>query len=197
MTTANALKSDIATCTITGDTLAEPLVIRMHRLHILIGQISAIRTIMAIFRDQRNVMLPRYSFSSSVASGVTQLQYDLAVDGTSSKRPEFLNSLRFATSDIAEDSHFSEMSEIVNDLRMMVYEGQNLRNLWYLAYTMSPYLVDHFSPHEVTIVGKVGTELRARNLADVTALGKFGSAFTLGEIWSSMGDEWLLTDGAT
>jgi len=55
--------------------------------------------------------------------------------------------------------------------------------------TQSPYLLDHFNPEEVFIVGRIGRETRVRNLTEKSEIEDvrryLEEGGTLGEAWYS------------
>jgi hypothetical protein len=63
--------------------------------------------------------------------------------------------------------------------------------------THSPYLVDLFQPEEVTLCVKdENGDVRVRQFSDIEKVRKQSKVFTMGEIWTGVGDVDLANDQA-
>ncbi|HVX84922.1 MAG TPA: ATP-binding protein [Phycisphaerae bacterium] len=85
--------------------------------------------------------------------------------------------------------HPGRLKEVMTILRELVAEQGHTQ---VVMTTHSPYLVDLFKPEEVTLCqkGEDGA-VKVTRLSDSAAVRKQMDVFTLGEIWTSEGDEAL------
>jgi predicted ATPase len=86
--------------------------------------------------------------------------------------------------------HPARLGEVLNVLRSLVTQQAQTQ---LLLTTHSPYVVDLFSPDEVTLcVKQPGGAISARTLSESETVRSQIDVFTLGEIWTSEGDDQLL-----
>jgi predicted ATPase len=85
--------------------------------------------------------------------------------------------------------HPSRLKEVLQILRELVSEQSHTQ---VLMTTHSPYVLDAFSPEEVTLCKK-GDDgaVKVHRLSDVKAVREQLDVFSLGEIWTAEGDEAL------
>lgn len=82
--------------------------------------------------------------------------------------------------------HVRALKELVSMLRELTKTGQ----LRLLMTTHSPYLLDHLSPEEVCIVTRNDSgDSRLTTMSEFPELPKWRRGFSLGEIWTNLGEE--------
>lgn len=83
--------------------------------------------------------------------------------------------------------HPKRLRDILTVLRELVGEQSHTQ---IVLTTHSPYVVDLFEPEEVTLCTKLDNgEIKTTRLSDSPAVRQQLEVFTLGEIWTSEGDE--------
>ncbi|MBN2133477.1 MAG: AAA family ATPase [Sedimentisphaerales bacterium] len=83
--------------------------------------------------------------------------------------------------------HPKRLRDILTVLRELVGEQSHTQ---IVMTTHSPYVVDLFEPEEVTLCTKLDNgEIKTTRLSDSPAVRRQLEVFTLGEIWTSEGDE--------
>jgi len=83
--------------------------------------------------------------------------------------------------------HPKRLRDILTVLRELVREQSHTQ---IVLTTHSPYVVDLFEPEEVTLCTKLDNgEIKTTRLSDSPAVRQQLEVFTLGEIWTSEGDE--------
>ena len=83
--------------------------------------------------------------------------------------------------------HPSRLAEVLTILRQLVGEQ---RHTQVIMTTHSPYVLDHFKPEEVTLCRRTEQgDVAVKRLSDSKRVREQLDVFTLGEIWTSEGDE--------
>jgi len=83
--------------------------------------------------------------------------------------------------------HPKRLREILEILRSLVHEQSHTQ---VVLTTHSPYVLDLFKPEEVTLCNKLDTgEIKTTRMSDSPEVVRQLGVFTLGEIWTSEGDE--------
>ena len=83
--------------------------------------------------------------------------------------------------------HPKRLRDILEILRNLIHEQPHTQ---VVLTTHSPYGVDLFKPEEVTLCTKLDTgEIRTTRLSDRPDVVRQLGVFTLGEIWTSEGDD--------
>ena len=83
--------------------------------------------------------------------------------------------------------HPKRLREILEILRSLVHEQSHTQ---VVLTTHSPYVLDLFKPEEVTLCTKLDTgEIKTTRMSDSPEVVRQLDVFTLGEIWTSEGDE--------
>ena len=83
--------------------------------------------------------------------------------------------------------HPKHLREILEILRSLVHEQSHTQ---VVLTTHSPYVLDLFKSEEVTLCTKLETgEIRTTRMSDSPEVVRQLGVFTLGEIWTSEGDE--------
>jgi predicted ATPase len=83
--------------------------------------------------------------------------------------------------------HPKRLRDILEILRNLVHEQSHTQ---VVLTTHSPYVLDLFKPEEVTLCTKLDTgEIKTTRLSDSPAVMEQLNVFTLGEVWTSEGDE--------
>lgn len=83
--------------------------------------------------------------------------------------------------------HPKRLRDVMNVLRDLVREQSHMQ---VVLTTHSPYALDLFKPEEVTLCTKLDNgEVKTTRLSESPAIRKRIDVFTLGEIWTSEGDE--------
>jgi predicted ATPase len=83
--------------------------------------------------------------------------------------------------------HPKRLREILEILRSLVHEQSHTQ---VILTTHSPYVLDLFEPEEVTLCTKLDTgEIKTTRMSDSPEVVRQLDVFTLGEIWTSEGDE--------
>lgn len=87
--------------------------------------------------------------------------------------------------------HPKRLQELVNIIRDLVTEQKETQ---VILTTHSPYVVDLFEPNEVTLCSKeTDGSVSVHRLSESESVRKQMKFFTLGEIWTSEGDDQLAT----
>ncbi|MEM7807467.1 MAG: AAA family ATPase [Planctomycetota bacterium] len=88
--------------------------------------------------------------------------------------------------------HPKRLQEVLGILRQLVAESGETQ---VVMTTHSPYVLDEFEPHEVTICSKnPDGSVATRRLSESEVVQKQKDVFSLGEIWTGEGDEALSND---
>ncbi len=88
--------------------------------------------------------------------------------------------------------HPGRLQEVLGILRHLVAESKATQ---IIMTTHSPYVLDEFEPHEVTICSKnPDGSVATRRLSESEVVQKQKDVFSLGEIWTGEGDEALSRD---
>jgi len=88
--------------------------------------------------------------------------------------------------------HPERLKEVIAILRDLVAEQGHTQ---VIMTTHSPYLVDLFQPDEVTLCVKdENGDVRVRQFSDIEKVRKQSKVFTMGEIWTGVGDVDLAND---
>ncbi|OHB78210.1 MAG: hypothetical protein A2Z25_23530 [Planctomycetes bacterium RBG_16_55_9] len=83
--------------------------------------------------------------------------------------------------------HPKRLQDILKILRNLVHEQSHTQ---VVLTTHSPYVLDLFKPEEVTLCTKLDTgEIKTTRLSDSPPVMQQLDVFTLGEVWTSEGDE--------
>ena len=83
--------------------------------------------------------------------------------------------------------HPKRLREVLEILRSLVHEQSHTQ---VVLTTHSPYVLDLFKPEEVTLCTKLETgEIKTTRMSDSPDVVRQLGVFTLGEIWTSEGDE--------
>ncbi len=83
--------------------------------------------------------------------------------------------------------HPKRLRDILTILRELIQEQSHTQ---IVLTTHSPYVVDLFEPEEVTLCTKLDTgEVKTTRLSDSPAVRQQLDVFTLGEVWTSEGDD--------
>ena len=83
--------------------------------------------------------------------------------------------------------HPKRLRDILEILRQLVHEQSHTQ---VVLTTHSPYVLDLFKPEEVTLCTKLDTgEIKTTRLSDRPTVMQQLDVFTLGEVWTSEGDE--------
>lgn len=88
--------------------------------------------------------------------------------------------------------HPERLKEVINVLRELIGENGKTQ---VIMTTHSPYVVDFFRPDEITLcVKNENGVINTRKFSDIEKVRKQSRVFTMGEIWTGVGDAELLAD---
>ncbi len=88
--------------------------------------------------------------------------------------------------------HPKLLDQVITILRELVAENGKTQ---VIMTTHSPYMVDLFQPEEVTLCVKDESgDVNVRQFSDIEKVRKQSKVFTMGEIWTGVGDEALAKD---
>jgi hypothetical protein len=92
--------------------------------------------------------------------------------------------------DIDRGLHPQAQAALIGALRTILSTSPQLQ---IICTTHSPYLLDHFTSEEVTVLArsKESSEVRVKRLSDHADWSKFKDTLSPGEFWSSVGEDWL------
>ncbi len=113
---------------------------------------------------------------------------ELIIEGASELGPESIPSLLFLIDELERSLHPRALGELVRQLRELAERA----GVQILATSHSPYLLDWLKPEEVRLTGFLEDgSSTIRELADHPEFDRWKDEMTPGEIWSTVGEEWI------
>ncbi|MBI3270059.1 MAG: AAA family ATPase [Planctomycetes bacterium] len=91
--------------------------------------------------------------------------------------------------DLDRGLHPRAQGDLVGQLRKLLAQ---YRNLQIIATSHSPYLLDHFKPHEVRLLYEASPgDIHCAALTEHPEFDRWKDAMRPGEFWSTIGEQWI------